>query len=902
MNKKLYSILFFVPLIVCLLAMTVVTGCSDDDEPLQSTYGYVQFRLLKSASMDKGTTTRAVTDKLDKLNDAQKVKVVMQYNGSTITQTLLLNAYNAENAEFGLRSDKLKLLTGTYTVIGYYLYDKLDNVLYAGPAGENNAFTIVSDGLHTQNLSVDAVARGMVTFKLVKDFVKTRATGEEAYPLSNILAIDITVKNLFTQELTTINSIRVKYVEDFTDKPEEKDYADAERNQETSYAECDTVAWLKAGTYQISSYTTYSDKKAKNVLEVATVQTSKSFVVKDNEVTEDAEVPVRLDETAEYIKDYIALKAIWKKMDGPNWKYYGESSPMGVNWNFNKDIDLWGNQPGVQLLDNGRVALLSLAGFGAKGVVPDEIGQLTELRILSLGTHDEKLGGHLFDNYSVNMSEEQRKAMRMDYDTKFLSRDAREDLSGILRKGINDNPKMKPIKSSRISTKDVQFGAFTNGITGVSKAIMRLTKLEQFFIANSPIRSDGFFVEVKPDSPYYEEQDEWKWENMTTLTDIEIYNCRYLETLPVKMLKNLPELVSLNVARNPGIYAEDRDVLRENWEEIIGEDSKCADKIQLLYLGYNKLKGFPKSDLLKKMKKLSLLDCTDNEIETLNAFGKEVKLMKVYLDNNKIKEIPGIEENGLKYFFGWNDLETFSCTNNLLTKVPNIFNAKSDFVMGTVDFSNNQIDGFEDGENHRGINASTVNLHHNKFTEFPKLLFEKESPMQTLNLSANGMTTIPKGALKGKTSLEYLTSLDLTYNKLSSLTDDFYVINMPVLYGLDLSYNQFSKFPTQPLSINYLVVFGIRHQRDNNGNRTLREWPTGLYKNPSLKAFYIGSNDLRKIDDTISPTILMFEIKDNPNISIDISDVCPYIKAGRYTLVYDKSQDIRGCDALDLDK
>lgn len=603
MNKKLYSILFFVPFIACLLAMTVVTGCSDDDEPLQSTYGYVQFRLLKSASMDKGTTTRAVTDKLDKLNDVQKVKVVMQYNGSTITQTLLLNAYNAENAEFGLRSDKLKLLTGTYTVIGYYLYDKLDNVLYAGPVGENNAFAIVSDGLHTQNLIVDAVARGMVTFKLVKDFVKTRATGEEAYPLSNILAIDITVKNLFTQELTTIKSIRVKYVEDFTDKPAE-DYVDADRNQETSYMECDTVAWLKAGTYQISSYTTYSDKKAKNVLEVATVQTSKSFVVKDNEVTKDAEVPVRLDETAEYIKDYIALKAIWTKMDGQNWKYYGESSPMGANWNFNKDIDLWGNQPGVQLLDNGRVALLSLAGFGAKGVVPDEIGQLTELRILSLGTHDEKLGGRLFDNYSVNMSEEQRKAMRMDYDTKFLSKDAREDLSGILRKGINDNPKMKPIKSSRISTKDVQFGVLTNGITGVSKAIMRLTKLEQFFIANSPIRSDGFFVEVKPDSPYYEEQDEWKWEDMTTLTDIEIYNCPRLETLPVKMLKNLPELVSLNVARNPGIYAEDRDVLKENWEEIIGDDSKCADKIQLLYLGYNKLKGFPEYELLKKMKKI----------------------------------------------------------------------------------------------------------------------------------------------------------------------------------------------------------------------------------------------------------------------------------------------------------
>ena len=123
-----------------------------------------------------------------------------------------------------------------------------------------------------------------------------------------------------------------------------------------------------------------------------------------------------------------------------------------------------------------------------------------------------------------------------------------------------------------------------------------------------------------------------------------------------------------------------------------------------------------------------------------------------------------------------------------------------------------------------------------------------------------------------------------------------------ILYGLDLSYNRFSKFPSQPLSINYLVVFGISHQRDDNGNRTLREWPTGLYKNPSLKVFYIGSNDLRKIDDTISSTIVLFEIKDNPNISIDMSGICPYIRAGQYTLIYDKSQDIRGCDALDLDK
>ena len=68
-----------------------------------------------------------------------------------------------------------------------------------------------------------------------------------------------------------------------------------------------------------------------------------------------------------------------------------------------------------------------------------------------------------------------------------------------------------------------------------------------------------------------------------------------------------------------------------------------------------------------------------------------------------------------------------------------------------------------------------------------------------------------------------------------------------------------------------------------------------------IAAFYIGSNDLRRIDDSISPYILLFEIKDNPNISIDLSEVCPYIELGYYELIYDPWQDIRGCDALNLD-
>ena len=123
---------------------------------------------------------------------------------------------------------------------------------------------------------------------------------------------------------------------------------------------------------------------------------------------------------------------------------------------------------------------------------------------------------------------------------------------------------------------------------------------------------------------------------------------------------------------------------------------------------------------------------------------------------------------------------------------------------------------------------------------------------------------------------------------------------MPYLYGVDVSYNCFDKFPYEPFDGAYISTFGIRHQRDAQGNRTLKEWPTGRYQSPSMQALYMGSNDLRKIEDTISPYIRILEIKDNPNISIDVSDVCAYIQAGLYMLIYDTTQDIRGCDYLGI--
>ena len=901
---KLYSI-FFLPLIISLLTIVVATGCSDDDEALQSQYGYVQFKLYKSTSFDKGTVTRSVTDKLESLSSAQKIMVVMTHNGTTVSQTLPLNAYNANNAEYGLRSDKLQLLAGTYKIIGYYLYDKLDKVLLAGPAGEDNEFTVVSGGLQEQTLTVDAVSRGTVTFKLTKEGLSTRAAGE--YLFSNIRFIDVTVMNTFTRVTTGLKGMKVTYEEDSKENQNPDNVND--KYMDIGVATCDSAVWLPAGTYQVVAYTTYSQSgSTKPELETQSVR-GEPFIVEDNKLTEDANVPIQLKETAEYIKDYKALKAIWEALDGKNWKYNSgivDNTVHPSNWNFNKELDMWGDQPGVDLDANGRVTGLSLAGFGANGRVPDAIGQLTELKTLAFGTHGETLSGRLFgeDKLAPDMTEEQKQRIRMHYKRMFLDYDPRLNMSELLQDGINRHPKLQPIKKdNRITLKDTQIGGLTNRITFISKAVQRLTKLQNLYLANSPITYDNIATDWEDATSEYAKQyadEELSWSNLKDLTDVELYNCPKLTQIP-EFVYDLPELQLLNVACNKGISA---DQLTADWKRL-ADDEDTGPKVQILYLGYNNLEKFPESESLRKMVKLGLLDCVHNNVNHLEAFGTDVKLSDLMLSYNQIEEIPD-------EFCAFTDqVEGLGFSHNKLKYIPNIFNANSVYVMGSVDFSYNEIGS--EGSNikcsmdqYKGINASTVTLSYNKIKKFPTELFASGSPISTIDLSNNLMTSIPENSLKPKNgnykNTYLLTIIDLRFNKLTSLSDDFRATTLPYLSNMDVSYNCFSKFPTQPLNSSQLKAFGIRHQRDAEGNRILREWPTGITTCPSLIQLQIGSNDIRKVDEKLTPQLYILDIGDNPNISIDVTSVCPYIEAGMYVLIYDTTQDIRGCDALGIER
>lgn len=903
--------LILAPIITVLLS-TVITGCTDDQELSQSNYGYVQFKLYKAASYEEnGATEEASRAAVDNLSDIQKMEVELLYNGTSITQTLVLNYYSAENAEFGMRSDKLQLLAGKYTIVGYRLLNKVDEQVSSHSL--NRETEIIPGGLTVEDLTAEVNAMGQVRFSLIKDQVKSRVgEGEATYLFSDIDLVTVTVQNTFSQKTTTIEKIPVEYGLEY----EENSSTEIDDNYYTKEtAVTDSLIWLPAGTYRVTGYSTYREAGVKDYdLETQTGLVGQEFTVEDNKLTEGAQIPIKFDETAEYIKDYKALKEIWEALSGPNWKYVGEAYAAGCNWNFNKEIELWGMQPGVQLDEDGRVAYLSVAGFGANGVIPDAIGQLTALKYLALGTHDDKLGGQLASKIKANMSDKEIEEVRYHYANLFTRRDSREDLSEMLQDMINNDPSQEPIKKyARIDKKDVQVGLTTNNITAISKAVMRLTKLQYLFIANTPkeLTADKVFTNLLDEegSQYREmwkdEESSWSWSNFNDLTDMELYNCTGFTEIPEFVL-HLPELQVLNLACNQTI--ED---MGAQWNRLItgsadrtntADETTVASKIQMLYLGYNKVGAFPKSEALQKMKNLHMLDCTHSGVTKVNAFGKDVVLAELMLDYNEIKSIP---ENFCAFT---NDVETLSFSNNQLTEIPNIFDASSIYVMGSVDFSYNKIagDGVTNDAAFNGINASEINLSNNLLTEFPRDLFHKKSPITVFNVSGNQISEIKEGDIIGPESdrnenANYLSTIDLRFNKLSKLPDDFRATGIPYLKGIDLSYNRFSQVPSQPLNCSILQAIGIRHQRDENGARILRTWPTGITNCPSLMQLQIGSNDIRNVDEEMIPRLWIVEVKDNPNISMDVSSVCSYINAGMWMLIYDKTQNITGCDALGIE-
>lgn len=845
-------------LILALLSSVLLfTGCTEEAEPVSEPgYGYVQFHLFK-----KGSYTKA-GDKLEYLRDAAKIRVTLRsQDNDIITPVAVVEAVDKNLSEWGLQTAKIRLIAGKYTMTAYEIYDGLDNSVLVGSPSETVVLDVKPNGIVSEDIALNVVDRGWAKFRLVKDLseiVGTKAgkDGADEHPFYGIQSVDLTVKNKNTGEITEITNIEVTHKFVDGEKAADPDYI-------SGICVSDTLVALKGGTYTVTKFRTYFDYFRK-VYETSTNVAENEFFVKDNQET-DADVPITLHTTSGHVQDALALREIWEALDGPNWR---------IKWEFNCDVDAWTANTGVQILGNGRVASLDLTGTGAKGAMPAAIAKLTELRKLTLGTigYNAAAGGTTVTTgrkLTYFTPEDHEADRRLTIGT----RDPRSRFSKELQQSfeIAGDP-VKPGVKSLSERMPVMYKPEVNAtdIVSLPDEINQLKNLEHITIAFSPIKT--FPADMS---------------GLTALTDVEIFACTELTEFP-KGLATCPKLTSLTYSFNVNTAVSSME------EGISAINNGPASKtIQLLYFPNQRIDNMPD---LSNIPRLSVLVIQGCGLKSFTApFSKDQFFVQFMASDNELTSLPRDEKGN---FLAYNaETEEVNFSGNKFTELPDIFDAKSAYQVGTVDFSKNQIASVEHGDAYRGIKAATFDISYNKLKELPVQLFgTSSSSISYLKIDGNGMEKISKEAIEGKYTYR-TTTISMAYNKLKSLPDEFDSLTFPYLSGIDMSYNRFDYFPYTAVNNQYLSVFIFRHQRDADGDRCMRTWPAGIGQAlAGLRALYLGSNDIRVVTDELSYMIYNLDIQDNPNISIDVSAVCSYIKSGWFNLMYSPGQDIRGCD------
>ena len=861
---KQYMNLFF-HLIIISLAFTM-SACSDDDKisSTQSVHGYIKFQLHKAQT--KGILEG---EPLQTLQQAKKIEISLLYNNNVIKQSLELYASSEEGAEYILSSENLKLSAGKYTIIGYVLYGEYREgskaeILQIGIPDENQTFVIYPNQITTYGLPIEATQYGMfsaILEKILPEFTKASISTPvytEFFKFNDIDSVQIT----FEKEANGIT-----YQEEFKIK--------AHKSKDGKTFLTDTIT-MEAGSYTLTHFELYNKNKkfmyAQDIelpVFINHVQLSKENIL--------VEIP-----ESEALRDYIALRQIWEAMDGENWAYNGQDAPQGANWLFEfengtkRPIDAWGKQPGVELNDAGRVISLNLGAFNPRGVVPAAIGQLSELEILFLGTHDDTYNGTTEEGMEEHLHYSPITLIKSGIDIRANRLEIAMERTKLRRMQTTNSLYSSKLKYSQenkkpykyVSTYSQSVGELGNRITGIDEAIGQLNNLNSLYIANAQITKLPKSIE-----------------KLTNLTDLELYNLP-LEELDPDLFTKFPNLVSANIS---AIYGMSPEKLLEGLEGLC---EHCPD-LQLLYLNYNKLTSLPEN--LYKLTDLRLLDASHNKIASLKSL-QPMAPIQLLLDFNDIREIPA-------GFCKTHDLELFSATANKIQNFPAFLsNTDNEYTIEEIDLTTNQIHGFQEG--FKGIKVEQLKLPNNcmgkreedtKIGYFPVEFSKTNSEINYLVLSNNNIDTITNAALK---NMKKLQALDCLGNNLKYIPSGFNTENLPHLTGLDLSFNQLRQFPNNVLQVASLSQMLMAHQgyyRDEaqtKWTRTMTVWPEDIMRHASLVVVDFSGNDFRQVTNFPS-NLNSLNVLDNPNIKITIPLVVYYlIMNGSFSLLYDEEQDI----------
>ena len=862
-NMKIkFSFKYLLPTIMAIF-LIAFGSCSENDEVINTNqYGYIQLKLYKQGK-------RAILEgsELQRLGDAKKIEISLLYNGKSIKQTLKLNSTGTNGSEFALTSENLKLTAGQYTIVGYVIYGEykegsMAEILQIGTPDEEKVFTIEPNHITTHPLYIKSIEYG--TFS---------ATLEKLLPELPLKKGDIpTYTNLFDYDQTdSIEFVFSRNVNGINYREEHK--VKTWKNKDERYFHTDTLE-LQAGNYTLIHYELFNKGRKFMYAE----DTEITFEIKHFEMTEQT-VTVKIQEN-EALHDYIALKQIWDAMDGKNWSFTGDAEVAEANWLFEfadgtpRPIDAWGDQPGVELNSEGRVISLNLGAFNPLGVVPAAIGQLSELQILYLGTHDEEYEGDVNDGME-GMRYNPYTLAKRGIDLRQNRLEIAKERTALRRSGNNKGLYRSKLKFGNTTTKYKYLqpyaqaaGEPANRITGIDEAIGNLSNLEILFIANTQMKELPKGIS-----------------KLTKLTDIELFNLP-LTDLDGSMFKDLKELISVNIS---GLYKMTPEKILAVLEEVC---KNCVN-VQLLYINDNKLTALPSN--LHHMSDLRLLDAAFNKITTVKSI-RPITPVQLILDFNKISEIPAD-------FCNVDDMELFSAVANNIQQFPAFLsNMEGGYTISEIDLTTNKMHGFQNG--FKGIRVEKLSMAMNelgkrendtKKGEFPREFADTKSEINYLVVANNNIDTIRNAALKNFHSLQ---AIDCAGNNLKSIPSGFNTENLPYLSGVEFSYNQFREFPDnilQPARMSQLLLGSQGYFRDEAQTkwvRTMTEWPAYLHEHTGLVIVDFSGNDFRSVT-TFPSNLNSLDISNNPNIKMTVPASIVYrIQNGLFGLTFDEEQDI----------
>ena len=213
--------------------------------------------------------------------------------------------------------------------------------------------------------------------------------------------------------------------------------------------------------------------------------------------------------------------------------------------------------------------------------------------------------------------------------------------------------------------------------------------------------------------------------------------------------------------------------------------------LQKLYLSNNKLTEIKGLD---KLVNLQELDLSNNEITEIKSLNTLVGLQKLYLSNNQITEIKDIDN--------LINLQVLNLSNNLITEIKGLDNLVNLQILSLYDNQITEIQGL-----YNLVNLKELYLHNNQITEIKGL--DNIINLQILYLNENEITEIKMldnlinlkilylsnnkiTEIKGLNTLESLQTLSINDNKLTEIKGLSTLANLHKLYFYN---NQIKELP-----------------------------------------------------------------------------------------------------------